>query len=62
MNCLSSKARELLTECTLLIVVRVTKVLEAEGLMKFYVEGDIINAVGFEDDDMLTKDYGLLLR
>jgi hypothetical protein len=32
------------------------------GSDKYYVEGEIISAIGFEDEDLRTKDYGSLVR
>lgn len=41
-------------------MVRVTKILP--GMDRWYVEGEIESAMGFEDDDMKMKDYGAFLK
>ena len=32
------------------------------GADRWYVEGEIESAMGFEDEDMKIKDYGILLK
>jgi hypothetical protein len=32
------------------------------GNDRYYVEGDVVSAIGFEDEDLRTKDYGGLLK
>lgn len=44
----------------MVVVLRVGRILPAQG--KYYVEGDVVAAVGFEDEDLGTKDYGPFLR
>ena len=42
------------------MVVKITKILPGEG--RWYVEGEIESAMGFEDNDMKIKDYGIFLK
>jgi hypothetical protein len=42
------------------VVLKVTKILR--GSNKFEVEGEVVSAFGFEDEDLRTKDYGPLLK
>ena len=41
-------------------MLRVSKILP--GSEKYYVEGEIVSAMGFEDEDLGVKDYGPFLR
>ena len=43
-----------------MVVLKVSRILE--GNMKNYIEGEICNAYGFEDDDYSIKDYALFLK
>lgn len=38
------------------MVLRVTKILPAAD--RFYVEGTVRSALGFEDEEIMVKDYG----
>lgn len=44
----------------MIVVVKIMKILP--GVDRWYVEGEIESAMGFEDDDMKLKDYGIFLR
>ena len=44
----------------MVVVIKIMKILP--GADRWYVEGEIESAMGFEDEDMKIKDYGILLK